>query len=291
VKESEFDMTGTERWPNGRRAAVTITMDNMGEAAEMLRGEWPSDRTVGRHFSVLESLPSMLEKLSKHEVRATYFIESFNVEIYPDAIQSVRNAGHEVAFHGWKHEQWSSLEPEAERRLFEGGKDAFGRLGLTMYGFRPPGGVLTTSTAELMREFSYRYCSPAGEQAAIDHGIVYLPFDWRGIDAYYYSEGFAGLREVKGEQRDPMEPTMFAQRAVEIIEQRLESGGYIALLAHPHLTAVSSDRLAAFEQVLDRVANDDEIWCATGREVAAWITEHPERFSDDPLLDETTWSR
>jgi peptidoglycan/xylan/chitin deacetylase (PgdA/CDA1 family) len=96
-------MPGT-RWPAGKKGAVSITMDNMGEAAEIHRGTWPENRTVGSHHSVTHDLPRMLKILSQFGLHATYFIEGWNTRIYPDAIRAVRKSGHEVAFHGWQHE-------------------------------------------------------------------------------------------------------------------------------------------------------------------------------------------
>jgi hypothetical protein len=43
--------------PDNRRAAVSITFDNLGEAADLERGLWPKDKPLGQHSSVTHSLP------------------------------------------------------------------------------------------------------------------------------------------------------------------------------------------------------------------------------------------
>jgi peptidoglycan/xylan/chitin deacetylase (PgdA/CDA1 family) len=278
------------RWPKGKHAAVTITMDNMGEAAEIYRRTWPDGRPVGRHFSVTEALPRMLATLDSYNVRATYFIEGWNARTYPAAIRSVRGAGHEVAYHGWQHEPWSSLEPEEERDLFAKGRSAFQPLGLDLSGFRPPGGVLTEKTPTLLKEQGFSYCSPAGVKAAMREGLVYLPFEWQGIDAYYYSEGFGGLRVAKGDSESVLPPETLVRRVRDLIDNRLETGGYTALLFHPFLEN-EPERIEAMSEILSYLSGQPRIWCAPCHEIAEWIIGHPQLFGADPELDTTTWSR
>jgi peptidoglycan/xylan/chitin deacetylase (PgdA/CDA1 family) len=277
-------------WPDGARAAIPLTIDNMGEASELYRGTWPEDKTIGLHRAVTHHLPRVLQILERHGVSATYFIEAWNTGHYPGAINAVRNAGHEVAFHGWQHEPWSGLDPETERGLFEKSIFAFGKLYLMMRGFRPPGGVLTELTPTLLHEYGFSYYSPAADEAAITDGLACLPFRWTGIDAYYYSDAFGGLRLAKGDQETPMEPALVQQRKEELIEDRIDNGGYTALLFHPFLQT-TDERLAVVESVVKRLAEDQRIWCARCDEVANWVLSHPESFGNDPGFDNTTWSR
>ena len=55
-------------------ATVSVTFDNLGEAAELERGTWPADRPLGEHFSVREALPRV-ELLARAGLRATFFAE------------------------------------------------------------------------------------------------------------------------------------------------------------------------------------------------------------------------
>ncbi len=278
------------RWPDGYQCAISITMDNMGEAAELYRGTWPSDRTVGLHPAVTQYLPEMMLILDEYAVSATYFVEGWSTGHYPGVLGSLRRTGHEVAFHGWQHEPWSQLSPDDERELFDRSLNGFAKLGLTVRGFRPPGGVLTDLSPQLLSENGFTYCSPAAADAAIRDGIVYLPFSWTRIDAYYYSDAFAGLRSVKGDSENPIAPAVFQDRLDSLIDERLASGGYTALLFHPFLTS-TEDRLDVMRHTVRRLNNDSRIWCAPCREIAQWVLEHPEEFPPDPAFDTTTWSR
>ena len=88
-------------------ATVSLTFDNLGEVADLERGQWPADAPLGRHASVTRTLPRVLQALGEAGVRATFFVEGRNAELYPDALRSIAAAGHEVAFHGWQHEPWA----------------------------------------------------------------------------------------------------------------------------------------------------------------------------------------
>ena len=280
----------TDRWPNGCRAAASITMDNMGEAAELHRGSWPEDQTIGLHHSVTSALPRMLEMLDEFGVRATYFIEGWNTGAYPQAIQAVRINRHEVAFHSWQHESWRSLGPDEERKLIERSIDGFSKLSLKIAGFRPPGGVLTSETPTLLKESGVAYCSPAGMDAALIDDLVYLPFDWQGVDAYYYSDGFSALREFKGDSPEPLNPETFADRVLHLVDDVIDRGGYTALLFHPFLE-IDDDRIRAMRTIIERVVNDDRIWNARCLEISDWIIRNPDHFRNDPGLDLSSWSR
>jgi peptidoglycan/xylan/chitin deacetylase (PgdA/CDA1 family) len=282
--------SNTSRWPGGSLAAVSITMDNMGEAAELHRGTWPTDRDVGFHPSVTEHFPNMRRLLDETGVKGTYFIEAWNVGTYPEVIEAVRRDGHEIAFHGWQHEPWGALSPDDEWHLFKRSIAAFNQLDVTLHGFRPPGGKLTESTPEYLRSLGFAYCSPAGSRAAMHDDVVYLPFEWQGIDAYYYSEAFAGLRLEKGDSPELIDPDVLESRVVELIETKIVEGSYTAVLFHPFLET-TEERRAAMRRIVERVRDDERVWLAPCHEVAEWIQAHPANFPDDPLLDMTTWSR
>jgi peptidoglycan/xylan/chitin deacetylase (PgdA/CDA1 family) len=176
------------------RPTVNLTFDNLGEVADLERGKWPADAPLGRHASVTQTLPRVLSLLAAADVRATFFVEGLNAELYPDALRSIDAAGHEVAFHGWQHERWADLSPEEERSSLERGVEALDALRLRPVGFRPPGGELTDSSVGLLREFGFEYCSPLGTSVVKRDGIVLLPFRWELVDALYYLPHFASLR-------------------------------------------------------------------------------------------------
>jgi len=102
---------------------VSVTFDNLGEASDLERGWWPEDEPLGHHHSVTRALPRLLEALDEAGLRATFFVEGLNTELYPDTLRELDAAGHEVACHGWQHERWSTLEPAVERERLQRSAD------------------------------------------------------------------------------------------------------------------------------------------------------------------------
>ena len=99
--------------------------------------------------------------LAAEDIRATFFVEGLNGELYPEALSGMVAAGHEVACHGWRHEDgWAELDAARERELLARAHAALG----SPTGFRPPGGELTARSAGLLTELGFTYCSPAGER-------------------------------------------------------------------------------------------------------------------------------
>ena len=73
---------------------ISLTFDNLGEVSALARGQWPAGEPLGRHFSVTRSLPRILELLDGLGLRATFFVEGLNAELYPDTLRRLDAAGH-----------------------------------------------------------------------------------------------------------------------------------------------------------------------------------------------------
>ena len=300
-------------WPNNAPAAVTLTFDNMGEAADLNRNLWPSSQPIGSHYSVTRILPRFLALAKKYSIRVTYFCEAWNLGVYPDAVKSTADAGHEVAWHAWQHEAWGKecAREEDERGNFERSFTAMREFvrdegkgrGMGMYaGFRPPGGVIHGErTLKMCREFGLDYVSPAAESGALvpfasergdDDSIAVLPFRWRTVDAYYYMDAFSKLREIKGElPSEPQPPSVLVQAFKGQIDEAIKQGGVVSFLFHPFLTD-SEERLEAMEEVLAYLAqrrHEGKIWLAPCKEVAEYVREHPDVLGSDPGWDNTSW--
>ena len=205
-----------------------LTFDNLGEAADLERGRWPADAPLGRHASVTRTLPRILDLLAEEGARATFFVEGLNAELYPDALREIAADGHEVAYHGWQHEPWASLDPAAERESLERGVRALDGLGLRPTAFRPPGGSLTAATPELLRELGFTHVSPEADAADPLDGVTVAPFRWPLVDALYYLPHFADLRERHLGTRDAQPPSRL-RAAIEA------AGADEVLVFHPFL--------------------------------------------------------
>lgn len=270
-----------------------MTFDNLGEAAQLELGMWPEDVPQGQHFSVVEVLPKLLNLLAMKQVKATFFIEGLNAEMYPQALESIVAAGHEVAVHAWRHEEWASLDVATEVELFERATDAMRSIGIEPVGFRPPGGGLTERTLGLLSEHGYRYVSPAGEREGLRDGLAVLPFRWPLVDAYSYLPTFAGLRERYGSGPDPLTPAQMREAMIAALRSQAMIDGHMTLLFHPFTAAFTGDPgWEALDDVLSETVRLTQAGTLTAMrmdEAATWLLERPEEQSHPPQLDDSTW--
>lgn len=275
-------------WPNNAQAAVSFTVDNLGEAQEIQSGTWPADEPIGRHWSVTEALPRMLDIFDASSVKATFFYETWSLGVYPGAVQAVVDRGHELAWHGYQHETWSKLPPEEEKAAFDKSFAAAEKLGIRYAGFRPPGGLLNEATYDYMHQHGVRYASPAAERAAIVRNIVVLPFHWKTTDAYFYMDEFSGLRRFYGSEQETLDPAALKDHFYQQLEDAVKSGAYISFLFHPILQT-SEEKLEAMREVVETISKDGRIWCARCDQVSDWIAQHPDSFPTDPHWIKASW--
>ncbi len=275
--------------PDRCRAAVSVTFDNLGEAADLERGLWPENEPLGRHFSIERMLPRILDMLEELGFRSTFFVEGLNAELYPEALLEIANAGHELGLHGWRHEYWPGLSPSEEARALERGVHKMDELGVRPRGFRPPGGRLTPSSQELLFDLGFTHCSPAGRGIGFLGELVVLPFEWRLLDAYYYLPRFGDLRESATGSSEPLSPVRFRETISAALEGVVRDGECLTLVFHPFL-GEQEDRFEVMRTALEAVrvlAEDRTVWCTPHRGLASWAHRHPEYFVNSLVLDPT----
>jgi peptidoglycan/xylan/chitin deacetylase (PgdA/CDA1 family) len=257
------------------RRAVLLSFDNLGEAADLERA--PGDPEPSRdHPSVTEALPRLLDRLAAFELRATFFVEAINAELYPQALRDIAAAGHEVGMHGWRHERWDALSSAEEDELLDRGLQALAALDLRIDGFRPPGGALGPRSAQALAARGLHWCSPEGTHAARANGIACLPFRWELVDAYHRLESFAELRGRLGDGARPAMPRQAADALLEALDAR--SDGPVVVILHPFLMLTPGE-VAETDRVLAHLAEQvaqGTRWVAPGREIAPLVEK---RFS------------
>ena len=270
-----------DRWgPDGCAAAVSITFDNLGEAVELERGTWSKAVPLGQHPSVLHVLPAILKMLDELALSATFFVEGLNAEMYPDALMRIVDTGHEIGYHAWRHEEWQHLGYEEENEILERGVRALDKLKVRLYGFRPPGGVLTGSSAKILSTLGFTYCSPVGSTTSLSDGLVFLPFEWPIVDAYAYLPRFSRLRERFGDSLEPLSPTHFQARVRSELKKAVQERRYLSLLFHPFVEE-REEYFEVMRSTLEELHNlvcDGTVWCAPCREVAKWLLQ-PNNFT------------
>ncbi len=286
-------MSDSRPWPGAARAAVSITVDNLGEAAEIELGLRDAAAPLGGHYSVTTALPIVLGELADAQLSATFFVEGINAEGYPEALHAIVEAGHEVAFHAWCHEDWSALDADAEAANLDRGLAAFQAVGIEIAGMRPPGGRLTPRSPKLFASRGLRYCSPAGSTAGLvddDGGVAVIPFAWPAVDAFHVLPGFGALRKHVFGREEPGGPDAVRASLLQAVEDALAGGGHTTLVLHNWAIELERDAVRDVLARIRRAVDDGTLWAAPCRDVAAWIADNVASFGDSPILDDVSWT-
>jgi peptidoglycan/xylan/chitin deacetylase (PgdA/CDA1 family) len=258
-------------WPGGARGALSLSFDNLGEAAELELGAEPST-PLGEHFTASRVLPRLLAALREHEVPATFFVEGLNAELYPRALKTIAADGHEVAYHAWRHEQWGELTAAEQAENLRRGLAALEALGLSVAGLRPPGGQLGEGGVEVLREAGLRYCSPEGQAVAVEAGVARLPFQWRHVDAACVLPPMSAAREAMTGSPDPLDAGTFLAYLESELARLASAGGFATVILHPMmLDWLGEERLDALLGLLGEARREDRLWLAPCAEVATHV--------------------
>ncbi|HWG89735.1 MAG TPA: polysaccharide deacetylase [Candidatus Thermoplasmatota archaeon] len=117
----------------------------------------PNDISRGL-FAGEVGTPRLLKLFERYGLDTTWFIPGHSLETFPDQMQAVADAGHEIGLHGYSHENPIAMTPEQERDVLDY------TLGLVsdLTGERPTGYVAP-----------WWELSPHTTQILLDRGIKY----------------------------------------------------------------------------------------------------------------------
>ena len=129
--------------------SVWLGMDRPPSAASLYRGEYGA--RVG--------VPRLLRFLEEQRLPATFFVPGHTVESYPDEVEAILAAGHEVAAHSWAHVDPSGQTEAEERADMERALAALDRIGVRPEGYRSPSSDVSGATIAILEEHGFRYDS------------------------------------------------------------------------------------------------------------------------------------
>ena len=101
----------------------------------------------------------VLELLKRYQLPATFFIPGHTVDSFPEAVNAILEAGHEIAHHSYAHTDPSEQAPDKERRDMERALESLARIGIKPLGYRSPSADVSQVTLSLLEEFGFLYDS------------------------------------------------------------------------------------------------------------------------------------
>jgi len=267
-------------WPNGARCACAITFDI--DADSLIHVARPSDGfdrlsaiTMGRYGPTV-AVPRILETYRRLGLRQTFFMPAWCMETYPETVEAILAAGHEVGHHSYLHENPATHSDAEQAHWFEKATDVHVRMtGRAPRGYRAPVYNVTQGVVDRLIERDFVYDSslmaddiPYVMRTAAGE-IIELPVHWGTDDwppfAHYEEIGY--LMPVRG-------PSDGLSGFFEEFEAQYAAGGFWMGIWHPFLTGRLA-RWAAVERWLEGVLDRGGVWFAPLEEIAAHVAaEH-----------------
>jgi peptidoglycan/xylan/chitin deacetylase (PgdA/CDA1 family) len=160
-----FDFDALSVWLGGH-AVVTPAMLSRGE------------------YGARVAVPRILDLLDEYKIGATFFVPGHTAESFPGTVEFILARGHELAHHGYGHEDPSTQTPDEERKSMERGLEALERfIGHPPLGYRSPSWDYSDTTLSLLLEHGFLYDSSLfaddfhpyqprmGDQVAVDEPL------------------------------------------------------------------------------------------------------------------------
>ena len=259
-------------WPGGTRCAVALSFDSDHETNELREGGESIGRLSQGQYGNRQGVPRILQILSQHGVKASFFVPAVTAMLYPEEQRRVVAEGHEVGIHGWIHERNSELPYINERELqFRSAEVLETITGTRPVGIRTPSWDFSPNTLAITREMGLAYDSSL--MADVDcyelelngepTGVVELPVEWIRDDAVYFNMvRFANLR--------PYTPP---EAVFDIFKREFDAayreGGIFQLTMHPHISGYRS-RIWILDELIRYMRSNAGVWFATHAEIAKY---------------------
>ena len=119
------------KWPEQKTCATVLTFD-LDAITGMASMDPDSIRRVGvmssGAYGPLVGVPRILRVLKEFNIRATFFVPGYDAELFPEAVKSIFEDGHEIAHHGYMHKRPDALSAAAEEKELSLGIKALERI-------------------------------------------------------------------------------------------------------------------------------------------------------------------
>lgn len=269
------------RWPEGKKLAVWVVPNvehyEFLPGHKSIRDPWPRSAAPdalnypSKEYGNRIGLDRIFEVTDKLDIRCTVSMSLAVPTMFPALFAEMKQRRWDFMCHGLynTHYLWG-YPPEREREfIFECKRQMDETTGKLQHGWFSPACSHTFNTADIVAEARFQYyCDLYHDDQPFpvlnSHGrLVSIPYSMDVNDVVVHLGG--------GEGDD------FARIVLDqfhTLHRESQANGLVMCIAfHPYVTG-QLHRIRAFEQALRYVSSHDDVWMATGEEIASWYVEH-----------------
>lgn len=249
---------------------VCLTFDFDALSVWVQRGQLTATPRSRGEFGAA-AVPRLLKLLRRRGLTSTWFVPGHTARTFPELTRRIHGEGHELALHGYAHENVAQLPVDEERRVLDRSIAALAEVsGAEPRGFRAPAWDLSEHSVDLLlerglaydssmmgRDYAPYFCrrgdavDAEGTRWGEETPLVEVPVAWHLDDLPHLEFLSSPTRTLPG-LRDPA--AMFALWEDDIAYMLRETErGVLTVTFHPQVIG-RGHRLLRLEEWLDRVA-------------------------------------
>ncbi|MBK5354224.1 polysaccharide deacetylase [Pseudomonas sp. TH41] len=280
-------MADSPVWPKGYRCAVVLTVDYndihgiLTQAPEVAG----RDKTLSVwRYGTRRGVDRLLALFAELGVTSSWFVPGIVAEENPEHLRAIQAAGHEIACAGYRHQHYDALDLDAQRAEIAKGCDALTALsGQRPTGFRIPAGNGAPGFIEALKDQGIRWSSSwRGDDLPFAHPtapeVIELPLHYELEDEPYFAFNLSPAV--------PPAQSRIASYSHTLGNLQMDFAGFhrfglcYVLRLHPEIIATPG-RIGVLRELLQGIQQHDDVWIATGAEVAQWWAESAAPVTED----------
>jgi peptidoglycan-N-acetylglucosamine deacetylase len=267
-------------WMQGASAVAVLAFDVDAESPILAEDErYAEDLSAMSHqaYGPRVGVPRILDLLRSQGIEGTFFVPGITAERWPETVQAIAQAGHEVALHGHTHRVLPGMSEDEQRRDLEQGLQALADLGIEPRGYRAPYWRLARPTLGLLAHHGIRYDSSLMDDdrpyrlSTASGELAELPVHW-SLDDW---EQYAFLPEPDIGQRIE-NPRDVAEIWKGELDAMRKTNSLCVLTCHPFLSGRPS-RLRAIEEFIEFAKGCTDVRFSRADRLADLVLETPKK--------------
>jgi peptidoglycan/xylan/chitin deacetylase (PgdA/CDA1 family) len=274
-------------WPKGYRCAVVLTVDYndihgiLTQAPEVAG----RDKTLSVwRYGTQRGVERLLDLFQDLRVTSSWFVPGIVAEENPEHIRAIQHGGHEIACAGYRHQNYDNLDLTAQNADIAKGCEALTALtGQRPTGFRIPAGNGAPGFIEALKSQGIRWSSSwRGDDLPFMHPtapeVIELPLHYELEDEPYFAFNLSPAV--------PPAQSRIASYSHTLGNLQMDFAGFHrfglchVLRLHPEIIATPG-RIGVLRELLEGILQHDDVWVATGAEVAQWWADTGAPVAED----------
>ena len=269
------------RWPDGKRLAVWVVPNvehyEYDPAVVGVRNPWPRTSPPDalnyplKEYGNRVGIDRMLDVMDRLGVTCTVSLSLAVPVMFPDVFDAMKRRGWEFMCHGLYNTRYLWNWPVEDERAFVA--DCMRRTreatGEPIHGWFSPACSHTVNTADLVAAAGIGYyCDLYHDDQPFpvrttSGSLITIPYSMDVNDV---------VVQVGGGDGDAFADVIIDQFDTLHDESR-HTGLVMCIACHPYVSG-QPHRIRSFERALRHVVSHDDVWVATGREIAQWYRTH-----------------